>query len=252
MRFSKYLPFLLFLYLLLPSLSALLNFSPKIFVELNKKELFNALLISLSSATVTTSISGIFGIPLAYIIARSSGKLKSFIEAVIISPLVLPPIVTGLLLLSILSPKGFIGALFYNFDLRITRTFFAIVLAQLAVASPFTIISAKSAFEEIDVKLEFASRLLGKSSLETFLKISLPLAKKGVIAGLMMTFIRSVGEFGATFMLAYFPKTLPIYLYTSYLSGGIERSAPIAFILWLFSVTFIIIIRYIGGRIAET
>jgi len=68
----------------------------------------------------------------------------------------------------------------------------------------------------------------------------------------MMTFIRSVGEFGATFMLAYFPKTLPIYLYTSYLSGGIERSAPIAFILWLFSVTFIIIIRFIGGRIAET
>ena len=91
---------------------------------------------------------------------------------------------------------------------------------------------------------------MGKSSFETFVRISLPLARRGIVAGLMMTFVRSIGEFGATFMLAYFPKTLPIYLYTAYLGGGIEKAAPIALMLWLLSLLFVAAIRLTGDGIA--
>lgn len=249
-RLARYLPLILLLYLLLPALAALMNVTPETIAAMHDRKLLNALSISLSSASLTTLISGILGIPLAYFLARSESRWNGLLEAIIISPIVLPPLVTGLLLLSLFSPAGVIGGYTIRMGIPLTRSFLAVVMAQLAVASPFTIISSKAAFEEVDRKLEFASRLMGKSSLETFIRVSLPLARRGIIAGLMMTFVRSMGEFGATFMLAYFPKSLPVYLYTSYLSGGIERAAPIAFTLWLLSLLFVVGIRLTGDRIA--
>jgi molybdate/tungstate transport system permease protein len=249
-KLTRYLPLILLIYLLLPAVAAILNVTPETIAAMYDKELAESFAISISSATVTTGIAALLGIPLAYFLARNESRWNGFFEAIIVSPIVLPPLVTGLLLLSIFSPAALIGSYADEIGLPLTRSFIAIVLAQLAVASPFTIISAKAAFEEVDTKLEFASRLMGKSNLETFIRISLPLAKRGIIAGLMMTFVRSVGEFGATFMLAYFPKTLPIYLYTSYLGGGIERAAPIALMLWLLSLLFVAAIRLMGDGIA--
>ncbi len=247
-RVARFLPYLLAAYLSLPVFSALLILPSVTLAEM--AELMDALLVSLLSASVTTVISAILGVPLAYMLARKRSKLNQAIEALIVSPIVLPPIVTGLLLLSVLSPGGLIGRFAEDAGFQITRTLLAIVLAQLAVASPFTVISAKAAFEGVDVKLEFASRLMGAGRLKTFFKISLPLAKKGILAGLLMTFVRSVGEFGATFMVAYFPKTLPIHLYTSYLKGGVESAVPVAIVLWLIGVAVFMLIRILGDEIA--
>ncbi len=247
-RVVKFLPYILAAYLSLPVFSAILILPSVTSVML--PELVDALFVSVFSASITTLISAILGVPLAYTLARNRSRLNQLIEALVISPIILPPIVTGLLLLSVLSPGGLIGKLADDAGFRITRTLFAIVLAQLAVASPFTVISAKAAFEGVDVKLEFASRLMGAGRLKTFLKISLPLAKKGVLAGLLMTFVRSVGEFGATFMLAYFPRTLPIYLYTSYLKGGVEGAIPVAIVLWVIGVMVFTFIRLLGDGVA--
>jgi|Deesub1362A_J573_1020465.scaffolds.fasta_scaffold00067_124 molybdate/tungstate transport system permease protein len=248
-KLVKYLSLILLAYLLLPAVAALMNVTPATVAAIYEKDLIDSFVVSISSAALTTVISAILGVPLAYFLARSESRWNGLFEAIIISPIVLPPLVTGLLLLSIFSPANLVGSYADKMGIPLTRSFFAVVLAQLAVASPFTIISAKAAFEEVDTKLEFASRLMGKSGLETFIRISLPLAKHGIIAGLMMTFVRSIGEFGATFMLAYFPKTLPIYLYTSYLGGGIERAAPIALMLWLLSLLFVVAIRLMGDGV---
>ncbi len=249
-KLARYLPLILLIYFLLPAVAAILNVTPETIASMYDRELAESFAVSLSSAAVTTAISAILGIPLAYFLARNKSMWNGLFEAIIISPIVLPPLVTGLLLLSIFSPASFIGSYADTMGVPLTRSFVAIVLAQLAVASPFTIISAKAAFEEVDTKLEFASRLMGKSSFETFVRISLPLAKRGIVAGLMMTFVRSVGEFGATFMLAYFPKTLPVYLYTAYLGGGIEKAAPVALMLWLLSLLFVAAIRLVGDGVA--
>ncbi len=255
-KFSKYIPFVLVIYLLIPAIGAILLLPSTENIEaiISSSAFRTSFRNSLITAGISTAISGGFGIPLAYILARKSIKGKSIIEAIIVSPIVLPPIVTGLFLLSMLGPRGPIGMVADMAGVRITRTLIGIVLAQMAVASPFVIIMAKTAFEEIDRKLEYASRLLGKSRTETFFRISLPLAKRGIVAGLLMCFARSIGEFGATFMLAYYPRTMPVYLYVSFLSGGIEKSAPVAIVLWAFGLLFIFLIRLIeraqGDKIA--
>ena len=249
-RIARFLPYILVIYLVLPIISAFMLLSSVSLIDFFK--LSNAMFISIASAFVTTIISALFGVPLAYMLARGESRVNYVVEALVISPIVLPPLATGLFLLSIFSPAGFIGNLANGSGFHITRTFFAVVLAQTAVASPFTVMSAKAAFEGVDVKLEFASRLMGAGRLKTFLMVSLPLAKKGIVAGLLMTFVRAVGEFGATFMLAYFPKTLPIYLYTSYLRGGIGEAVPAAIVLWLIGMVVFILMRATGDELAGT
>ena len=257
-RLAKLVPFILVVYLLFPALGAvmLLPSTGYIIQVISDPTFLDSFKTSILTAIISTAISAIFGIPLAYTLARKKIKGKSILEAIIISPIVLPPLVTGLFLLSILGPKGPVGFIVEETGLRLTRSMIGIVLAQIAVASPFVVISAKTAFEEIDTKLEYASRLLGKSSIQTFFNVSLPLAKKGIFAGLLMCFTRSIGEFGATFMLAYYPRTLPIHLYVSFLSGGVEKAAPIAVVLWLIGLVFVVLIKLLdvipGEEIAGT
>jgi len=246
MRLIYFISALLLIYLSFPALSAILNLSPSSMLSLN----LQPAVTSLVTAAITTLLASIFGIPLAYYLSNLRNPYKTVFEAIIITPIILPPIASGLLLLSILSPSGFLGAIADAMGFRLTMNFAGIILAQLAVASPFLILSAKAGFDSIDRRLEYASRLMGKSELKTFLRISIPLAKRSIIAGIMMCYVRSFGEFGATFMLAYHPKTLPIELYMSFLSGGIEKASSIAVIFWIIALIFVFLLRKGGDRFA--
>lgn len=236
------LSFILVLYLAIPTISALLTFTPSEIAGIDSK----IILTSIVTAGITTTIASLLGIPLAYRLSRMESRFKAFFEAIIMTPVILPPIATGLLILSVISENGFLEWIQDVTGLRFTRSLIGIVLAQLAVASPFLIISAKAGFDAIDRRLEYASRLMGKSEFETFLKISIPLAMKSILAGIMMCFIRAFGEFGATFMLAYQPKTLPVELYTRFLSGGIVKASSIAVVFWFFAILFVVIIKKLG------
>ncbi len=246
MRLIYSLSALLLLYLSLLGLSAVLKLSIPSILSLNLKPVVTSLL----TAAITTLLASIFGIPLAYYLSNLREPYKTVVEGVIITPIILPPIASGLLLLSILSPSGFLGAVTDALGFRLTMNFAGIILAQLAVASPFLILSAKAGFDSIDRRLEYASRLMGKSELKTFLRVSIPLAKKSIVAGIMMCYVRSFGEFGATFMLAYHPRTLPIELYMSFLSGGVEKASSIAVIFWIIALIFVFLIRKGGDRFA--
>jgi molybdate transport system permease protein len=190
-----------------------------------------AILLSLKVAATATAVSLPFGIGLGYFLARRQFWGKSLVETFLNLPLVLPPVVTGYLLLVLLGRRGWIGALLDRwFGIHLVFTWQAAALASAVMAFPLMIRAIRVSFAEIDQRLERAARTLGAGRVETFWRISLPLARRGIVAGAVLAFARSMGEFGATVMIAgNIPgetQTIPLYIYTQTNSpGGIEQSA---------------------------
>jgi molybdate/tungstate transport system permease protein len=196
--------------------------------SLTMPETVSALLLSLGTATVSTLILSFFGIPLAYALARYQFKLKFLLRLIVILPLVVPPLASGAMLLGVFGPYSFLGRII-PFDL--TQSVLGIIIAQTYVASPFIILPSQAAFEAVPEKYETMARVLGKKKSEVFFRISLPLAKTGILVGMLMAWIRSIGELGATLMLAYNPHTISIQIFEDNAIGGIKNS--VAGIVWV-------------------
>jgi molybdate transport system permease protein len=178
--------------------------------------------------------SALAGLPLAvaigYLLARTSFSGKSLVETLVHLPLVLPPVVTGYLLLVCFAPRGPLGRVLADwFGVRIVFTWLGAVLASAVVSFPLMVRAIRLAFQGVDARLEMAARSLGASRLSAFLSISLPLARRGVIAGWLLAFARSLGEFGATIMVAGNiegqTRTIPLAIYSlASRRGGITQS----------------------------
>jgi molybdate/tungstate transport system permease protein len=184
-------------------------------------------------------IATAFGVPLAYVLARRSFPGKRLVEAVVILPLVIPPVVGGAMLLSAVGRFTPIGAAAAAVGISLTDSLVGVVLAQTFVAGPFVIITARSGFESIDERLEQASRSLGYGPLSTFWNVSLPLARGAILAGVTLTFARAIGEFGATMMVAYNPRTMPTQIWVDFITGGIDAVVPLA--LALLGITLLVL-----------
>jgi molybdate transport system permease protein len=144
-----------------------------------------------------------FGVALGWLLARKSFFGKSIVETLVNMPLVLPPVVTGYVLLIWLGQKGWIGSfLLQAFGLKVALTWKAAVLAVAVMGFPLLVRAVRLAFQGIDPRLIQAARSLGASPLDAFFTVSLPLARNGVIAGVILAFARGMGEFGATLMFA--------------------------------------------------
>jgi molybdate/tungstate transport system permease protein len=196
--------------------------------SLSRPEIVSALLLSLGTATISTLILSFFGIPLAYALARYQFKLKFLLRLIVILPLVVPPLASGAMLLGVFGPYSFLGRII-PFDM--TQSILGIIIAQTYVASPFIILPSQAAFEAVPEKYEKMARVLGKKKSEVFFRISLPLAKTGILVGMMMAWIRSIGELGATLMMAYNPHTISIQIFEDNAIGGIKNS--VAGIVWV-------------------
>jgi molybdate transport system permease protein len=143
------------------------------------------------------------GLFTAWLLARYSWKGKSFIETFITLPLVMPPVATGLLLLRLFGKKGWIGSWIYEwFGLNIVFTWRAVVLAMAVMSFPLLVRTARVAFEEVNSRLEQVALSLGARPFRVFSTITLPLARRGIIAGFILAFARALGEFGATILVA--------------------------------------------------
>lgn len=147
--------------------------------------------------------------------------------------MVVPDLAGGILLLQMFGPYGMVGHPFAAGNIELTNNMTGIVLAQLFVASPFVIISALAAFASVDVKLEAAAAMLGDSPWQIFWRVSLPLAWPGIAAGLTLAWIRALGEFGATLIMAYNPHSFPVYMWVKFESDGLAGALPPAFCLVL-------------------
>ncbi|MHC4405511.1 MAG: molybdate ABC transporter permease subunit [Planctomycetota bacterium] len=187
--------------------------------EILSPEEWTALWLSATVATCAALFSLPFGIAVAYVLARASFSGKWLVEALVNVPLVLPPVVTGYLLLVCFAPKGPIGRLLADWlGVKIVFTWWAVVLAAMAVSFPLMVRAIRLAFQAVDPRLEMAARSLGAGRLGAFLTVTLPLAKRGVIAGWVLAFARSLGEFGATVIVAGniegATRTIPLAIFT--------------------------------------
>ena len=142
------------------------------------------------------------GLALAWLLARKEWRGKSLVETLITLPLVIPPVATGLILLHLFGKRGPIGKLLASAGIDVVFTWKAVVLALSVMSLPLLVRSARAAFETVNVRLENVARTLGANPLRVFFTISLPLAKRGILAGVILAFARALGEFGATIMIA--------------------------------------------------
>lgn len=160
------------------------------------------------------------GLTLAWLLARKKWRGKLVVETLVSLPLVLPPVVTGLVLLQLFSRSGPIGGwLHAHFGFDVVFTWRAVVLALAAMSLPLFVLSARAAFDRVDVKFEQIARTLGAGEWRVFFTVTLPLARRGVLAGALLGFARALGEFGATITVAgNIPgrtTTLPLAIYQS-------------------------------------
>jgi len=214
---------------------------------------FSPLVLSLWVSALATSIIAVFGTLIAYALARKRFFGRTMLDAFTTLPMILPPTVTGYYLIILLGKNGIIGNYIYKLTgWSVMFTWQAAVIAATVVAIPIMIKSAKAAIESVDIEYEKAAFTLGKSEIETFFLVTLPLAKKGLIAGLVLSFARALGEFGATIMIAgNIPgktSTMPLAIYRAFQSGEDQLATTLVIILTVVSIAVI----YITTRISRT
>jgi len=243
---------LLLCYYLVPLASLMLSQPPgTVLARLRSPTVVAAAATSLSASLLSTTIATVFGLGLAYWLARADGSLQTVLTSLVVLPLVLPPVVSGMLLLTVVGPGTVLGRLAAANGLPLTRSLVGIVLAQTFVASPFVVITAKAAFESVDRSLEDAARTLGQSRAATVRRVTLPLAWPGILAGITLAFARAIGEFGATIMVAYYPRTLPVQIWVSFTTLGLDNAFPVAVVLVSVAVATITVLNALGTNPLE-
>jgi molybdate transport system permease protein len=208
--------------------------------------------LSLWIATISSILVLCSGVFIAYIFARFNFRGKELAELLVTLPLVLPPTVIGYLLVILVGKKGFLGHLIFTFlGTGIMFTWQAAVIAAYIVSLPLMVRTAQAAIEAVDKEFEYTAYILGRGEIETALLITLPLAKKGIFAGLVLSFARAIGEFGATLMVAgNIPgktNTMSISIYNAFQSGNNELAQVLVLILILMSLLVIALTgRFVG------
>jgi molybdate/tungstate transport system permease protein len=209
-----------------------------------------AIALSLKAAFVTVAFAALFGVPLAYVLARTSFPGRGLLAALIDIPLSVPHPVAGIALLSVLGRRGVVGmpaaALF---GLKFWGTLAGIVAAMLFVAAPYTVNAARIGFESVDPRLEKVSRTLGLGPWRTFLRVTLPLARRSIMTGLVLTYARAISEFAAVAILVYYPMTAPVKVYELFLRFGLDEAAAMAVLLMIVCLALFILFRQLAyGR----
>lgn len=204
---------------------------------------FSPLWISLKTAFLATIITSIIGIFISYKMANYKGRGRGLIDGVFTLPLILPPTVIGFFLLLICGKNGFVGKIFMSFNKNIIFSWSATVIAATVVAFPMMYRTCRSAFEQIDKNMISAARTLWLSETKIFFKIAIPLAWPGIIGGLVLSFARALGEFGATLMIAgNIPgktQTMPVAIFFAVEGGDMNKA--MLWVLIIVAISFIMI-----------
>jgi len=208
--------------------------------------MFEAVILSVKVASLATFIAFFLGIFFAYLMTKKNIPGKNIWETILILPMVLPPSIVGYLLLKLFGKRGPIGAfLLDTFDIQVVFTWIACVIAAVVVACPLMYQNAKGAFQSVDENYELAARTLGSGPIKTFWTVTMPLSLPGILSGLVLTFARALGEFGATLMLVGITRmkteTLPGSIYMSISCGDTGMAMASATIMLIIAVAAMLI-----------
>lgn len=206
--------------------------------------MLEAVSLSIKVASVATIFAFILGMFFAYVLTRKRIPGKSIWETILILPMVLPPSIVGYLLLKVFGKRGPIGAfLLDTFGIQIVFTWIACVIAACVVALPLMYQNAKAAFQSVDETYELAAGTLGSGEWKTFWTVTFPLARPGIVSGIILTFARAMGEFGATLMLAGNiegqTQTIPTAIYYAVATGREEEANTLVAVITIFSFLLI-------------
>ncbi len=225
-------------------------------VAVTSEVVLTALALSLATTAISLVLTVLIGLPLAFVLARRSFRGKWLVEAVVDLPIVLPPSVAGLALLLVFGRRGIIGETLAVAGIEIPFTVVAVILAQTFVAAPFFIRSARAGLAAVEREIEDAARVDGASEPYLFRRVTVPLAAGTLAAGIVMSWARALGEFGATIMFAGNiegrTQTLPLVVYAEFQAGDLEASVAAAAILIVAALGVLLAVRvFHWGRVLD-
>jgi molybdate/tungstate transport system permease protein len=239
---------LLLAFIVLPVIRLITISSPaSLGTALADADIRDALQLSLQDAAITAVLATLLAVPLAYLLARHRFRGRALVQAVVDLPLAVQHTVAGIALLFVFGRTGWIGTPAGAVGLSFYGTQAGIVVAMLFVSAPFAVNSARVAFEALDPNIERAARSLGATPAQTFLRVSLPLTWRGVLTGTVLVYARSISEFGAVVILAYYPATAPVAIYNQFLSAGLSDSASAAVLLLVVSLATFLVLRTLAS-----
>lgn len=215
---------------------------------------WQAIRLSLLVGVTAVLMSLPFGVLLGWLLARRRFYGKALVETILNLPLVLPPVVTGYLLLVTFGTRGWLGSHLYEwFGIRIVFDWKGAAVASAVVAFPLMTRAVRIAFTSVDHRLEQAARTLGAGPIDVFFTVSLPLARHGIIAGSVLAFARSIGEFGATIMIAgSIPgqtRTIPLFIFNLLESpGGVDAARRIVIVSIIIAAGALLVSEYLERR----
>ncbi|GAB6274025.1 MAG: molybdate ABC transporter permease subunit [Peptococcaceae bacterium] len=212
---------------------------------------FSPLWISIKSSACATLITLVLGVSAAWFVAAYSKKTKGFIDGILTLPMILPPTVVGFFLLMIFGKNGFIGGLLEKLNIEIIFSWAAIVIAASVVSFPLMYRTVRAAFEQIDSNILDAARVLGANEFKLLFKVAIPVAWPGIAAGTILSFARSLGEFGATLMVAgNIPgrtQTIPVAIFFAAEGGEMNKAYLWVALIFAISLIVMVLMNYWSG-----
>lgn len=220
-----------------------------------REQLWQAMRLSLVTSLISMGIVVLLGTPLAFLLARRQFRGLHLLNTVVDLPIVLPPAVAGIALLMAFGRQGVIGQWLDGLGITVGFTTTAVVMAQIFVAAPFYVRSARAGLQRVPPDTEEAAEVDGATPFAVFRDITLPLALPGVAAGLVLAWARALGEFGATIMFAgNFPgvsQTMPLAIYSRFSAGDLPSALLLSLILLMTSLVILLTARMVGSRTAD-
>jgi molybdate transport system permease protein len=220
------------------------------------RAVLSALALSLVTTAASLLLTVVIGLPLAVLLARRRFRGQWLVETVVDLPIVLPPAVAGLALLLVFGRRGLVGGVLQEAGVDVAFTTVAVVIAQTFVSAPFFVRSARAGIAAVDRDLEDAARADGASEARLFWAVTVPLAAPALAAGLVMSWARALGEFGATIMFAGNvlgrTQTLPLVVYSEFQGGDLDASIAAAAILVVAALAVLLAVRvFHWGRVLD-
>jgi molybdate/tungstate transport system permease protein len=239
----------LVLFIVGPLLRLLWEASPATLAEAGRDaEVRDAIALTVICATASTLLAVLLGLPLAYALARARFPGSRLLSGILDLPIVIPHPVAGIALLLFLGRHSSVGAVLAQAGIEVVSQVPGIVAAMLFVSAPLVVNGAREAFVGVDPKLERVARTLGDTGWTAFRRVTLPLAGRGILAGSLLAWGRSVSEFGAIVILAYHPKVASILIFDRFTLYGLPAAVPAAALLLMVALLVFLLLRFLEPR----
>ncbi len=245
---SFLLGFCMILFLAVPLIGTLTGSAADIPATITDGKAVNAILLSFYCAFLTTLLTFVFGVPLAFLFAKFEFPGKKIVDSLIELPILIPHNAAGIALFAVLGPNSFVGRILDGLGVDVVDTIVGIVAAMVFVSAPFMIRSSQEAFASISSDMEQIAKSLGATDLKVFVYVTFPLALKGILTGCLLTWARAISEFGAVVILSYYPKTVPVYLYDTFVSEGLRAALPINGLLIILAIVILVVFKMVTSK----